>query len=329
MILYRHCISQELQTVREITVKKNRIIRKIIRSKPTIEGAGVHLKRAFGFSEEPALDPFLLLDDFRSNDPRHFLPGFPWHPHRGIETITYVLEGSVEHGDSMGNTGVISKGDVQWMTAGSGIIHQEMPKGDNSGRMGGFQLWANLPASQKMMGPRYREVKHSQIPVITPGNGVTIRIISGKINGTQGPVKDVVIEPQYLDITLDKQTEYIHPTASGHTVFAYCIEGKALFCQEKEPFNHPMEGLNHFENQRSHFVTSETLVLFEPGEQVTITTEDTSVRFLLISGKPINEPVAWYGPIVMNTRDELQVAFEEYENGTFIKHRIPLQKGKV
>lgn len=297
----------------------NRRIKKIIRSIPTIEGAGVHLKRAFGFSQTPDLDPFLLFDDFRSSEPRLYTPGFPWHPHRGIETITYVLEGSVEHGDSMGNSGIIGPGDVQWMTAGSGIIHQEMPKGDSAGRMGGFQLWANLPATHKMMRPRYREVNHSQIPVMIAGNGVTMRIISGKVNKTQGPVTDVVIDPQYLDISLAKKTEFVHPTVLGHTVFAYCIEGVALFCQEKNPFNHPVEGSNYFDIQSSPFVGSESLVVFGPGEQIVVATEDEPARFLLVSGRPIGEPIAWYGPIVMNTQKELQTAFEEYENGTFIK----------
>ena len=219
---------------------KTRKISKIIKSKPTIEGAGVHLRRAFGFNELPELDPFLLLDDFRSDNPRHYLAGFPWHPHRGIETITYVLEGRVEHGDSMGNKGVIDGGDVQWMTAGSGIIHQEMPKGDETGRMGGFQLWANLPASHKMMDPRYREVKSSQIPQIIAGNGVSIRAICGAINGTKGPVTDIVTDPEYLDISIAAKTEFSHPTRPGHTVFAYCIDGKGLFCGEKDPF--PLHG---------------------------------------------------------------------------------------
>lgn len=299
----------------------NRKIRKVIKSKPTIEGAGVHLKRAFGFSEAPSFDPFLLLDDFRSNDPWHYIKGFPWHPHRGIETITYVLDGSVEHGDSMGNKGVISSGDIQWMTAGSGIIHQEMPKGDGTGRMGGFQLWANLPAGQKMMDPRYREVKSGQIPEISIDNGVKIRVICGEVKGIRGPVRDIIIDPEYLDVTIPAKTEYIHRTKPGHTVFAYVIEGKAAFCKEKDLFTYEMEGRNYFDIQRDPFVTNETLVWFHEGERIVVSTEDEPVRFLLISGKPIGEPVAWYGPIVMNTQEELQTAFEEYSNGTFIKHK--------
>ena len=209
---------------------KNRKIRKVIRSKPTIEGAGVHLKRAFGFGEVPELDPFLLLDDFRSNDPRHYIKGFPWHPHRGIETITYVLGGRVEHGDSMGNEGVISVGDVQWMTAGSGIIHQEMPKGDEKGHMGGFQLWANLPASHKMMEPRYRGLTRDEIPEVSTAGGVTVRIICGEVKGTKGPVRDIVTDPEYLDVTIPAHSEFIHPARAGpHRVrLCYCRRGHFL-----------------------------------------------------------------------------------------------------
>jgi quercetin 2,3-dioxygenase len=299
----------------------NRKIRKVIKSKPTIEGAGVHLKRAFGFGDVPTLDPFLLLDDFRSNDPQQYVKGFPWHPHRGIETITYVLSGNVEHGDSMGNKGVIGVGDVQWMTAGSGIIHQEMPKGDDTGRMGGFQLWANLPASHKMMDPRYREVKEHHVPEVAAGGGAMIKIICGDVRGTVGPVRDIVTDPAYLDVTVPARTEFIHSTPQGHTVFAYVIGGKACFCQEKNPFNYEVQGASYFDIEPSPLLANETLVLFGDGEQVVVSTEEEPVRFLLISGKPIGEPVAWYGPIVMNTRAELRIAFEEYNDGTFIKHK--------
>jgi redox-sensitive bicupin YhaK (pirin superfamily) len=298
---------------------ENRRIRKVIRSKPTLEGAGVHLRRAFGFSEVPQFDPFLLLDDFRGDDPHLYINGFPWHPHRGIETITYVLRGEVEHGDSIGNEGVIGPGDVQWMTAGSGIIHQEMPSGDQKGRMYGFQLWANLPASQKMMDPRYREVTADQIPELALENGVKIKIISGKVDGTEGPVREVVIEPEYLDVTIPGKSEYAHPTKSGHTVFAYVMEGQAIFCREKNAFEFEIEGANYFDLQDNPLLDNRSLILFDDGEQVVVTTEKDPVRFLLISGKPIGEPVAWRGPIVMNTQEELQVAFKEYRNGTFIK----------
>jgi redox-sensitive bicupin YhaK (pirin superfamily) len=307
--------------LKEIAMAKNRRIRKVIRSKPTIEGAGVHLNRAFGFSEVPLFDPFLLLDDFRINDPRNYIRGFPWHPHRGIETITYVLGGKVEHGDSMGNKGVIGPGDIQWMTAGSGIIHQEMPKGDDAGYMGGFQLWANLPASHKMMDPRYRDVKSSQIPQISLDTGVTVRIIAGQVQGTKGPVRDIVIDPEYLDVTVPPKSDFTHPTKPGHTVFAYVIEGKAYFCKEKNPFTYEVVGANYFDLQREPFVTNQNLVLFDDGGEVHVSTGDLPARFLLISGQPIGEPVAWFGPIVMNTQEELQIAFDEYQSGSFIKHK--------
>jgi quercetin 2,3-dioxygenase len=299
---------------------ETRKIRKVLKSKPTIEGAGVHLKRVFGFSHVPMFDPFLLLDDFRSDNPAHYIKGFPWHPHRGIETITYVLRGDVEHGDSMGNKGVISSGDVQWMTAGSGIIHQEMPRGDPDGRMFGFQLWANLPRSHKMMEPRYRDVRSAQIPEARLANGTIVRVICGRVGATGGPVQGIVIDPEYLDVTVPARSEFSHPTARGHTVFAYVIDGKGYFCGEKNPFSYEVEGANYFDIQRDPFVANETLVMFEDGDQVTVATQGDPVRFLLISGKPIGEPVAWYGPVVMNTEDELRVAFEEYRNGTFIKH---------
>jgi redox-sensitive bicupin YhaK (pirin superfamily) len=297
-----------------------RKIRKVFKSKPTIEGAGVHLNRAFGSSELPLFDPFLLLDDFRSDNPEHYLKGFPWHPHRGIETITYVLEGDVEHGDSLGNKGIISSGDIQWMTAGSGIIHQEMPKGDEKGRMYGFQLWANLPSRQKMMNPRYRDVKRDQIPEIKLSNDVSINVISGEVEGVKGPVQDIVIDPEYLDVTIPVNSEFRHPTKQGHTVFIYIIEGQGYFCREKNPFTYEVEGTNYFDIQRDPFVSNGMIVLFDDGDEIMAFTEESSVRFLLISGKPIGEPIAWYGPIVMNTNEELQVAFQEYEQGTFIKH---------
>jgi redox-sensitive bicupin YhaK (pirin superfamily) len=296
-----------------------RKIRKVFKSKPTIEGAGVHLERVFGFSEVPQFDPFLLLDDFRSDDPEHYLKGFPWHPHRGIETITYVLRGDVEHGDSLGNKGIIGSGDVQWMTAGSGIIHQEMPKGDENGRMYGFQLWANLPSTDKMMDPRYRDIKSDQIPELKLPGGATIKVIAGEMAGTKGPVGDIVIDPEYLDVTLPPHSEFTHPTNPGHTVFAYVIGGQGFFCKEKNPFTYEMEGKNYFDIQRTPFVDDRTIVLFENGEEISVSTAQQEVRFLLISGKPIGEPVAWYGPIVMNTQEELQTAFEEYRQGTFIK----------
>ena len=300
---------------------KMRKIKKVIKGRPVIEGAGVRLKRLFGFNKGSEFDPFLLLDDFRADDPRDYEKGFPWHPHRGIETITYMLEGRAEHGDSMGNQGVIGPGDVQWMTAGSGIIHQEMPKGDAAGRMGGFQLWANLPASHKMMAPRYRDVKSSAIPEVRTGESVTIRIICGEVMGTQGQVRDIVTDPQYLDVAVPPGKEFIHPTRPGDTVFVYVIGGRVFFCGGQDPFTCEIEGRNYFDIEHNPFTTDGELVLFGDGEHIAVATEAEPVRFLLMAGKPIGEPVAWYGPIVMNTQEELRIAFEEYENGTFIKHK--------
>ncbi len=300
---------------------KTRKIRKVIKSKPTLEGAGVHLKRVFGYSEVPLFDPFLLLDDFRNTDPYLYIKGFPWHPHRGIETITYVLKGDVEHGDSMGNKGVITSGDMQWMTAGSGIIHQEMPQGNDEGVMEGFQLWANLPKTHKMMDPRYRDIKSAQVPEVVMKSGARVKVVCGTVEGNQGPVRDIVIDPEYLDITLPALTEFVHKTPRGHTVFAYVIGGKGVFCNEKNPFAYTTEGVNYFDMERDFYIHNGTVVLFDDGDQVTIAAQGEPLRFLLISGKPINEPVAWYGPIVMNTEEELQTAFEEYRNGTFIRQR--------
>ncbi|MHB8765657.1 MAG: pirin family protein [Deferrisomatales bacterium] len=298
-----------------------RPIRKVFRSKPTIEGAGVHLKRAFGHSQVPQFDPFLLLDDFRSHDPAQYLPGFPWHPHRGIETITYVLGGEVEHGDSLGNRGAIGAGDVQWMTAGSGIIHQEMPKGGPDGAMLGFQLWANLPAARKMTEPCYREVKSAQVPVASlPGNGEA-RVICGRVGGVRGPVRDIATDPEYLDVTLAAGTSWTHPTPAGHTAFAYVIEGRGCFGEERRPFAYEAEGAGYFDLERDPLLPDGTLVLFGDGDRVTVAADRDPVRFLLASGKPLGEPVAWYGPIVMNTQEELRVAFEEYRAGTFVKRR--------
>jgi redox-sensitive bicupin YhaK (pirin superfamily) len=278
-----------------------RIIEKVWKSKPTMEGAGVSLNRAFGFYEVPLFDPFLLLDDFGSGNPDDYLAGFPWHPHRGIETITYMIEGEVQHGDSLGNKGVIGTGDVQWMTAGSGIIHEEMPK-RQEGMMAGFQLWANLPSSDKMMNPRYRDIRSNDIPEVSLGDSAKAKIIAGEIEGVKGPVQDVVTDPEYLDVTVNPNSEFRHRIERGHNVFAYVFEGEAFFDTDKTKIC----GLKN-------------VILFGDGDEVAIATEDEPVRFLLISGKPIREPVAWRGPIVMNTKEELQDAFDEYRNGRFIK----------
>ncbi len=299
------------------TVRK---IKKVWKSEPTIEGAGVHLKRAFGNEQVPLFDPFLLLDDFHSNYPPDYLKGFPWHPHRGIETITYVIHGRVEHGDSMGNSGIIATGDVQWMTAGSGIIHQEMPRGDNEGLMWGFQFWANLPASHKMMDPRYRGIVAGEIPEVTLNGDVRVKVICGEVGKTKGPVRGIVINPAYLDVTVPPETTFNHPIRPGHKVFAYVVHGEAYFDPERDAFAHEMAGVNYFDMNRQCACSAESLILYGDGAEVVITTEQRPVRFLLVSGKPIGEPIAWYGPIVMNTQEELKVAFEEYQNGTFIKH---------
>jgi redox-sensitive bicupin YhaK (pirin superfamily) len=297
-----------------------RQIMKIMKSIPTLEGAGVHLKRAFGYHDVPLFDPFLLLDDFHSDNPAHYQNGFPWHPHRGIETITYVIEGNVEHGDSMGNRGVIHSGDVQWMTAGSGIIHQEMPKGGKDGLMWGTQLWANLPASHKMMEPRYREVKSQDVPEVMLEGGIKVKVICGQVKDVKGPVQDIVTDPQYLDITVPRKTSFSFPAKPGHKVFAYVIAGNAYFEKERDAYSFDVEGANYFDFKRDCRIGVESVVLFGEGDELAISTEDGPVRFLLISGKPLGEPVAWYGPIAMNTREELRQAFAEYENGTFIKH---------
>lgn len=301
-------------------MSKIRKIRQTIRSKPTMEGAGVHLHRAFGSPREALIfDPFLLLDDFRNDNPQHYVSGFPWHPHRGIETITYVLKGTVAHGDSMGNNGEITTGDVQWMTAGSGVKHQEMPKGDPEGRMSGFQLWANLPRSHKMMDPRYQDIKNSQIPELPLENDVIVRVICGEFEGIRGPVENVVIDPLYLDITIPAKTTFSFPVHPAYTAFAYVIDGKASFCEESDPLEFQREGSNYFDMDHSSLLGDRTLILFEDGDQIRVVTKNDLVRFLFVSGRPLHEPIAWYGPIVMNSEQELRLAFSELQNGTFIK----------
>jgi redox-sensitive bicupin YhaK (pirin superfamily) len=299
-----------------------RRIRKVIGARLTIEGAGVRLKRAFGFQNVPELDPFLLLDDFHSDIPADYLAGFPWHPHRGIETITYVLTGTVEHGDSMGNGGVIGEGELQWMTAGSGVIHQEMPKGDHSGRLQGFQLWANLPARQKMMDPRYRGIGAQEVPAARVGAG-TVRVIAGRAGGIEGPVRGIVTGPAYLDVSVPPSSPFSLPVEAGHTAFAYVFEGSGFFDPGRDPFSFPAEGRNYFDLERTAEIGPERVVLYGDGDRVEVQAGERGVRFLLISGRPLGEPVAWHGPIVMNTEEELRTAFEEYRNGTFIRYHGP------
>lgn len=298
-----------------------RRIAKIFKSRPTIEGAGVHLKRAFGNSQVPQFDPFLMLDDFHTSNPAEYLPGFPWHPHRGIETITYVLEGRVEHGDSMGNNGVIGSGDVQWMTAGSGVIHQEMPKETPSGMLWGFQFWANLPARQKMMPPRYRDVKAAAIPEVSLESGAKIRVISGEIADVRGPVRDIVIDPEMLDVSVPAGGTFRHPVREGHTTVAYVLDGYGYFDDRRDAFAFEMLGSGWMDVKRDCRCGPETTVLYErTGSMVEIVALDRPLRFVLIGGKPLGEPIAWYGPIVMNTQEELRVAFDEYARGTFVKN---------
>jgi hypothetical protein len=267
-----------------------------------IEGAGVHLKRVFGHAEVPTFDPFLLLDDFHSDNPKDYIAGFPWHPHRGIETVTYIINGSVDHGDSLGNRGTIQAGDMQWMTAGSGIIHQEMPKGHNS-ILWGLQLWVNLPSSHKMTEPRYREIKAENIPAHISDNGISVKVICGQFKGLTGPVKDIIQDSEYLDISIPPNGIFEHSVKEGHTLFAYILEGSGTF--------EPSSG-----NRSS----AEHLLLFNDGDSISVEAAEKGLRFLLVSGEPIGEPVAWYGPIVMNTEEELELALEEFRNGTFIKH---------
>jgi redox-sensitive bicupin YhaK (pirin superfamily) len=296
-----------------------RPIKRIAKAKPTLEGAGVHLQRAFGFGSTSDYDPFLLLDDFRNDIPKDYLAGFPWHPHRGIETITYVLAGTVEHGDSMGNSGSIGAGDVQWMTAGSGIIHQEMPKGDASGAMHGFQLWANLPAALKMTEPRYQEVKAAEIPVVTEDDGTQARIICGNFWGTKGPVEGVAADPIYLDITVPAGKRRSLPVEVSRHAFAYVFAGAGKFCNTSGPLAVPTESIRWLYTNPPTEADNRSLVLFDSGDEVVIEAGDDGVRFLLVSGQPLREPVAWYGPIVMNTQEELRQAFDELDKGTFLR----------
>lgn len=296
-----------------------RPIKRLSRAKPTLEGAGVHLRRAFGFGNTSEFDPFLLLDDFRNDIPDDYLAGFPWHPHRGIETITYVLAGTVEHGDSLGNRGAIAPGEVQWMTAGRGIIHQEMPKGDAAGRMHGFQLWANLPSSLKMSAPRYQEIKAAEIPEVTDDDGTHARIVCGTFWGKQGPVDGIAADPTYLDITVAPGKRKTLPVETTRHAFAYVFAGGGKFCNASAPLAVPTEGIKWADTAPPTEADNRSLVLFDRGDEVAVQAGDEGIRFLLVSGKPLEEPVAWYGPIVMNTQQELQQAYEELREGTFLK----------
>lgn len=289
-------------------------------AQPTMEGAGVHLHRAFGFADPSELDPFLLFDDFRNDDPRAYAQGFPWHPHRGIETITYVLSGTVEHGDSLGNTGTLGAGDVQWMTAGSGIMHQEMPKGNAQGQMHGFQLWANLPSTLKMTAPRYQDVQGKDIPEVIDDDGTAVRVIVGEFWGKHGPVDGIAADPQYLDISVPAGVKKTFRVDIYRRSFAYVFEGAGAFADASAPTGVLLEKeVAGQEVNIRDLSGNRTLIRFGAGDEVTVQAGPEGVRFLLISGAPIQEPVAWHGPIVMNTRAELQTAMQELRNGTFIR----------
>ncbi len=296
-----------------------RPIKRALQAKDTIEGAGVKLKRAFGFGETSDFDPFLLFDDFRNERPEDFLAGFPWHPHRGIETITYVLAGSVEHGDSLGNRGSLRAGDVQWMTAGSGIMHQEMPQGDPHGRMHGFQLWANLPASLKMTTPRYQDVTSDAIPEVTDDDGTRVRVVCGEFWGKKGPVDGVAADPRYLDVSVPPGVKKRLAVETSRHAFAYVFAGSGTFRDASTPQGVLTESVGSPAPVVRDPTGDRSLVLFDRGDEIVVQAGDAGIRFLLVSGKPLQEPVAWYGPIVMNTQEELRRAWSELRDGTFIK----------
>jgi len=303
-----------------------RPVRRVSESRPTIEGAGVHLRRAFGFGNPRDFDPFLLFDDFRNDNPHEYLAGFPWHPHRGIETITYVLSGVVDHGDSLGNRGTLGAGDVQWMTAGSGIIHQEMPKGDEQGHMHGFQLWANLPSSLKMTAPRYQDVQGKDIPEVVDDDGTRVRIVCGSFWGATGPVDGIAADPIYLDISVAPGRRKTLPVETSRHAFAYVFAGAGSFNNASDPRAVKTDLVGAQPAPQGDDVKNRSLVLFDRGDEVTVQAGEMGIRFLLVSGKPIEEPVAWHGPIVMNTEQELRQAMLEMRQGTFIKHTQDRQK---
>jgi redox-sensitive bicupin YhaK (pirin superfamily) len=296
-----------------------RPVKQIIEAQPTMEGAGVKLRRAFGFGKTSEFDPFLLFDDFRNERPADYLAGFPWHPHRGIETITYVLTGTVEHGDSLGNRGSLGAGDVQWMTAGSGIMHQEMPRGDAAGRMHGFQLWANLPSSLKMTTPRYQDIASAHIPEVVEDDGTRVRVVCGEFWGRRGPVDGIAAEPYYLDILVPPGVRRSFPVDTRRHAFAYIFEGSGSFRDASAPFGVLTEKSGPVETVEREMTGNRSLVLFDAGDEVTVQAGPEGIRFLLISGQPLKEPVAWYGPIVMNTEEELYQAVQELREGTFIR----------
>jgi redox-sensitive bicupin YhaK (pirin superfamily) len=299
-----------------------RPVKRVLESRPAIEGAGVKLQRAFGFGDTDEFDPFLLLDDFRNDTPADYLAGFPWHPHRGIETITYVLAGTVEHRDSLGNQGALGAGDVQWMTAGRGILHQEMPQGDAAGRMHGFQLWANLPATLKMTSPRYQDVAGTDVPEVTDDDGTRVRVVCGEFWGRRGPVEGIAADPRYLDVWVPPGRKKTLPVETSRQGFAYVFEGSGRFRDGSAPGPVMTEHVTPHgaaSDPAADMIGNRSLVLFDRGDEITVQAGDHGLRFLLISGEPLREPVAWHGPIVMNTREELQRAYAELRAGTFIR----------
>lgn len=296
-----------------------RAVRRITQSAPTLEGAGVHLRRAFGFGATEEFDPFLLLDDFRNERPEQYLAGFPWHPHRGIETITYVLAGEVDHGDSLGNRGTLGSGDVQWMTAGRGILHQEMPRGDQHGRMHGFQLWANLPSSLKMTAPRYQDVPSAEIPQVTDDDGTIVRVVCGEFWGRRGPVDGIAAEPRYLDVWVPPGVRRTLRVETNRHAFAYVFEGSGSFRDASAPQEVRTERVTEGNDVRLEEAGNRSLVLFDTGDEVVVRAGAAGIRFLLVSGAPLGEPVAWRGPIVMNTDAELRQAYQDLRDGTFIR----------
>jgi redox-sensitive bicupin YhaK (pirin superfamily) len=298
-----------------------RPVKRIVQSQLTIEGAGVRLRRAFGFGATDDFDPFLLLDDFRNENPGDYLAGFPWHPHRGIETITYVLAGTVNHGDSLGNSGALGAGDVQWMTAGSGILHQEMPKGDARGRMHGFQLWANLPSSLKMTAPRYQDVPSGEIPEVIDDDGTRVRVVCGSFGGKTGPVDGIAADPRYLDVYVPPGKRKTLKVETTRHAFAYVFEGAGAFRDASQPRPVRTDRVGSTGGEVLELTGNRSLVLFDNGDEVTVQAGPAGIRFLLVSGQPLEEPVAWRGPIVMNTEEELRQAYAELRDGTFIKDR--------
>lgn len=297
-----------------------RPVSRIVSAQPTLEGAGVKLHRGFGFGTTSEFDPFLLFDDFRGDRPADYMAGFPWHPHRGIETITYVLAGTVHHGDNLGNQGALTAGDVQWMTAGSGIIHQEMPQGDDAGRMHGFQLWANLPSSLKMTSPRYQEIAAAEMPVVVDDDGTRVKVVCGSFWGKRGPVDGIAADPVYLDVSVPPGVRKTLPVETTRHAFAYVFAGSASFRDASAPQGVLTDTTGEIDEKPVLDLTgNRSLVLFDRGDDVTVQAGPEGVRFLLVSGKPLGEPVAWHGPIVMNTQDEIRQAISDLRQGTFIR----------